>query len=51
MIGVFIFKEPFNLSLLTGFSIIWLALIIFWVENFLSHRTLPVEPIPELGEG
>jgi len=50
MIGVFIFKEPFNLSLLIGFSIIWLALIVFWVENFLSHRT-PLEPIPELGEG
>jgi chloramphenicol-sensitive protein RarD len=51
MIGVFIFKEPFSLSLLFGFSIIWLALIIFWVENFLSHRAPPVEPIPELGEG
>ena len=50
LIGVFVFKEPFNLSLLIGFSIIWLALIVFWVENYLSHRT-PVEPIPELGEG
>jgi chloramphenicol-sensitive protein RarD len=50
LIGVFIYKEPFNRSLLIGFGIIWLALIIFWVENYLSHRT-PVEPIPELGEG
>lgn len=50
LIGVFIFKEPFNRSLLIGFSIVWIALIIFWVENFLAHRT-PVEPIPELGEG
>ena len=50
MIGVFIYKEPFDRSLLIGFSIIWIALIIFWVENYLSHRT-PLEPIPELGEG
>jgi chloramphenicol-sensitive protein RarD len=50
LIGVFIYKEPFNRSLLVGFVIIWIALILFWVENYLSHRT-PVEPIPELGEG
>jgi chloramphenicol-sensitive protein RarD len=50
LIGVFIYKEPFDKSLLLGFVIIWIALILFWVENFLSHRT-PVEPIPELGEG
>jgi chloramphenicol-sensitive protein RarD len=50
LIGVFLYKEPFDRSLLIGFGIIWLALIIFWVENYLSHRT-PVEPIPELGEG
>ena len=50
LIGVFIFKEPFDRSLLIGFSIVWTALIIFWVENYLAHRT-PVEPIPELGEG
>jgi chloramphenicol-sensitive protein RarD len=50
LIGVFIYKEPFDRSLLIGFIIIWIALILFWVENYLSHRT-PVEPIPELGEG
>ena len=50
LIGVFIYKEPFDRALLIGFSIVWVALIIFWVENFLAHR-LPVEPIPELGEG
>jgi chloramphenicol-sensitive protein RarD len=50
LIGVFVYKEPFDKSLLIGFIIIWLALIIFWVENYLSHRT-PVEPIAELGEG
>ena len=35
-----------------GFSIPqgWLALAIFWLENFLAHR-VPVQPIPEMGEG
>ena len=50
LIGVFIYKEPFDQSHLVGFGIVWVALVIFWVENYLSRR-VPVEPIPELGEG
>lgn len=50
LIGVFIYKEPFDTTRLIGFGIVWLALIIFWVENIIARRT-PVEPIPELGEG
>ena len=50
LIGVFMYKEPFDQSHLIGFGIVWFALIIFWVENFISHR-VPVEPIAELGEG
>jgi chloramphenicol-sensitive protein RarD len=50
LIGVFLYKEPFNHSQLIGFGIVWVALIIFWVENYLSNRT-PPEPIAELGEG
>lgn len=50
LIGVFLFKEPFDTTRLIGFSIVWLALIIFWVENLIAHRA-PVQPIPELGEG
>lgn len=50
LIGVFMYKEPFDTTRFIGFGIVWLALIIFWVENFIAHRT-PVEPIPELGEG
>ncbi|MBL8103211.1 MAG: EamA family transporter RarD [Anaerolineales bacterium] len=49
LIGLFIYKEPFDTTRLIGFGIVWFALIIFWIEN-LTHRT-PVEPIPELGEG
>lgn len=50
LIGVFLYKEPFDTTRLIGFSIVWLALVIFWVENLIAHRA-PVEPIPELGEG
>ena len=50
LIGVFLYHEPFDQSRLIGFSLVWLALIIFWVENYLAHRT-PVQPIPEMGEG
>jgi len=38
ILGVFLYHEPFNRSLLIGFSIVWLALIIFWAENFLASR-------------
>lgn len=50
LIGVFLYKEPFDRSHFIGFGIVWLALIVFWVENYLSRR-VPVEPIPEMGEG
>ena len=50
LIGVFIYKETFDQSRLIGFSIVWLALIIFWVENYLANR-IPLQPIPEMGEG
>jgi chloramphenicol-sensitive protein RarD len=50
LIGVFLYGEMFDLSRLAGFAIIWLALVIFWVENYLAHRS-GIEPIPELGEG
>ena len=50
LIGVFLYHEPFDQSRLIGFGLVWLALIIFWVENYLAHR-VPVQPIPEMGEG
>jgi chloramphenicol-sensitive protein RarD len=50
LIGILIYKEPFDRSHLIGFGIVWVALVIFWVENYMAHR-MPVEPIPELGEG
>jgi len=50
LIGVFLYHEPFDQSRLIGFSLVWIALIIFWVESFLASR-VPVLPIPEMGEG
>ena len=50
LIGVFLYKEPFDRAHLIGFGIVWVALVIFWVENYFAHR-VPVEPIAELGEG
>jgi chloramphenicol-sensitive protein RarD len=50
LIGVFVYREPFDQARLIGFGIVWLALIIFWVENLLARR-VPAQPIPELGEG
>lgn len=50
LIGVFIYKEPFDHAHLMGFSIVWVALIIFAIESYLANRT-PAQPIPELGEG
>ena len=50
LIGVFLYHEAFDQSRLIGFSLVWLALIIFWVENYFANR-VPVQPIPEMGEG
>jgi len=49
-LGVLVYKEPFDQTHLIGFGIVWIALVIFWVENYHAHRSI-VEPIPELGEG
>lgn len=38
LLGIFLFREPFSLTLLVGFAIIWLALLIFSLEGFLNHR-------------
>jgi len=40
-LGVFIYKEAFNTSKLIGFSIVWIALIIFWGEGMLARKVKP----------
>jgi chloramphenicol-sensitive protein RarD len=38
LIGVFLYHEPFNLTSLVGFCLIWLALIIFTAESLVHNR-------------
>jgi len=38
LIGVFYFHEPFDPSRLVGFGIVWLALIVYWAENYFANR-------------
>jgi chloramphenicol-sensitive protein RarD len=38
LLGTLIYKEPFTHAQLGGFALIWTALIIFAVENFLIGR-------------
>jgi chloramphenicol-sensitive protein RarD len=42
LIGVFLYGEPLTTERLIGFGIIWLALIFFAAEGYLSHRAQPV---------
>jgi len=39
LLGVLLYKEPFTTTKLIGFSMVWMALIIFWVEGVMAHRT------------
>jgi len=50
LIGVFLYREPFDFAHFIGFAIVWFALIIFLVESYLANRA-PAQPIPEMGEG
>jgi chloramphenicol-sensitive protein RarD len=51
LLGILVYHEPFDQPHFIGFGIVWAALIVFAAENFWARRVLPVEPIPELGEG
>jgi chloramphenicol-sensitive protein RarD len=50
LIGVFIYKEAFDTTRLIGFSIVWLALIIFWVENFVAQRKITQPEVVPVGK-
>ena len=38
LLGVLVYREPFALTRLVGFVIIWIALVIFWMEGFSHYR-------------
>ncbi len=42
LIGVLVYAEPFHRQHLIGYSCVWLALAIFWLEGWYSARRAPV---------
>jgi chloramphenicol-sensitive protein RarD len=38
LLGIYLYNEPFSTTRLIGFSIIWLALLIFTLEGFINRR-------------
>ncbi len=38
LLGVLVYREPFTTEKLIGFSIVWVALIVFWVEGVIAYR-------------
>lgn len=42
LIGVFVYHEPLTVERLVGFGLIWLALILFAVEGYVTHRAQAV---------
>jgi chloramphenicol-sensitive protein RarD len=42
LLGVLVFKEPFDHHRLIGFGIVWAALIIFALEGFLIRQKLGI---------
>lgn len=45
LLGIFLYQEPFTLSRLVGFAIIWLALIIFTLEGVYEKRKRISPPV------
>ncbi len=51
LLGVLVYGEAFPPERAIGFGLVWAGLIIFWLENFISHTHSRLEPLPEMGEG
>lgn len=51
LLGVLVFREPFPHDRLIGFGLVWISLIVFWLESLRAHRVTGGTPLPELGEG
>jgi len=42
LIGVLVYHEPFDRTRMIGFGMVWLALILFWAEEYLAHKSRQV---------
>jgi chloramphenicol-sensitive protein RarD len=40
LIGVFVYHEPFSRTQFTGFGMVWVAVLLFWMERWRFGRTL-----------
>lgn len=49
LLGVFLYHEPFGLTQLIGFSLIWLALAIFSAEGFIAQRRQRLIEVEAIG--
>ena len=38
LLGVFVYKESFTTAKLIGFSMVWIALLVFWIEGMFVRR-------------
>jgi chloramphenicol-sensitive protein RarD len=47
IIGVLVYREPFDLTRLIGFSMVWAALLFFWFEGFFAARRPKMVPVTE----
>jgi chloramphenicol-sensitive protein RarD len=46
LLGVFLYNEPFSQTRLVGFSLIWIALLIFTMESvYTRHKQISTEPV------
>ena len=46
LLGVLAYHEPFTRSHLIGYSLVWVALVIFWIEGGMRHHK-SLRPLPE----
>ncbi len=46
LLGVLAYHEPFTRSHLIGYSLVWVALAIFWIEGGMRHHK-SLRPLPE----
>jgi chloramphenicol-sensitive protein RarD len=51
LLGVLVYREPFTHDRLIGFGLVWLSLVLFWMESLYARRFGGGTPLPELGEG
>lgn len=47
LLGVLVYKEPFESDQLIGYGLVWAALILLAVEGVVAHRTAPVAVVAE----